>query len=319
MVVNSETGVVDGSDKPDCDNPNLGDYLLLDESGLRTDLIGLFRGLGPSVISMLTLATVDSPEFVKRFIRNKVPIDLIKTLMDHLPAIDYHREGDPDLFMRPGFLTGAASAKYLGQAFPAPCGINSHQYDFSDGLLDLSDRLLPKVKKTKDVGKTVHFLGHSYGALIGLQAYQKQPKLFDRILTMAVPYHGSEMADRYGGLLSLLPIVDVRKFSTTDPVLAEFRRKGLPEDAPILNLYSDGDELIRHYSRSILPSQSNVTNLCIPGIKHNQFLYDPLVREIAKLFMGGCEVDSELPDRLDQALGPKQTTRIEELVRVNGF
>ena len=300
-------------------NPHLDGYF--------ADARGVLEGLSSSVPSVGNLLTRDYPEFIKRVLRNKVPIDLVKALMDRLPEKDYHREGNPKLFSRHGFLTGAASMKYLGQAFPPPWGINSHQYDFSGNLSDLSGRLLPKIEDAKNAGEDVHFLAHSFGALIGLHAYQQRPELFDRILTMAVPYHGSEMADKYWLPLLLLPIIfppslllpsiDVRKFKTTSPVLADFRNKGLPEDAPILNLYSDGDEFIKPYTHALLPEQSNITNLCIPGIKHNHFIYDPLVREVAKMFLNGMDMGYRMPDHLDQALSFKQTARIEELVLVN--
>ena len=302
-------------------NPNLDGYF--------GDALGIVGGLSSSGISVANLLTRNYPEFVRRILRNKVPVDLVKALMDRLPAKDYHREGNPELFSRHGFLTGAASMKYLGQAFPPPWGINSHQFDFSDNLLDLSDRLLPKIEKAKNEGKEVDFLGHSFGGLIGLHAYQQNPEAFDRILTMAVPYRGSEMADKYWLPLLLLPIIfppslllpsiDVRKFQTDDPILADFRSRGLPENVPILNLYSDGDEFIKPYTHSLLPEQSNVTNLCIPGIKHNHFIYDPIVREISRMFLNGMDVGYRMPDRLDCALGFKQTARIEELVNVNSL
>ena len=303
-------------------NPNLDGYF-----STKDDALGVLRGLSASGISVANLLTRDYPEFVRRILRNKVPLALIKNLVDQLPAKDYNHDGNPVIFQRSGYLTGASSMKHFSRVFGPEWGINSHQYDFSDNLQDLSDRLLVKVEKAKDDGKEVHLLAHSYGALIGLQGYQKRPELFDKILTMAVPYQGSRMADKYWLPLLLLPLlfppslilpsIDVRKFRTDDQNLTDFRDKGLPENVPILNLYSDADEFVKPWRNAKLPEQSNVTNLCIPGISHNQFIYDPLVHQLANLFFNGIEMDYRMPDRLDQALKFKKTTRIEELVRVN--
>ncbi len=305
-------------------NPNLGDYFTA-----KDDALGILRGLSSSSFNLASLLTVDYPELLRRHLRNRMPIAVIKYLLDSLPTKDYHHEGNPVIFLRHGYLTGAASMKPLRKGFGPEWGINSHQYDFSANLQDLAGRFLKKVEVAKAAGKEVHVLGHSYGGLISLHACQQNPKAFDRILTMAVPYHGSKMADKYWLPLLLLPVlfppsfilpsIDVRKFRTDDQNLAEFRRKGLSENVPILNLYSNKDEYVKPWENAKLPEQDNVTNICIPGISHNQFIYDSLVHQIAKMFLNGLDMDYRMPNRLDQALGFKQTARIEELVRVNDF
>ena len=309
----------------DNSNPNLGSYFTV----AKEDALGILGGLGSSGINVASLLTLDLPEFMRRRLRNKIPFDLVKVLIDRLPAKDYNYEGNPEVFLRCGYLTGASAMHSLRKAFGPSWGINSHQYDFYDNMGSLSDRLLVKVERAKNDGKEAYLLGHSFGGLIGLQAFQKKPELFDKIVTMAVPYHGSEMADKYWRLLLLLPLIcppalllpsiDVRKFKTSDPELAEFRRKGLPEDVPILNICSDGDEYVKPWGHGRLPEQNNVTNIRVPGVSHNGFLYNPMVREIARMFLNGEEMDYRMPDRLDRALGFKQTARIEELVRVNDF
>jgi hypothetical protein len=292
-------------------NPNLGNVV--------SDVWEILDGLDSSSFNVATLLTIDAPAFLRRAIKNKIPITLIKALMDRLPEKDYHRSGDPQVFLRHGYLTGAASMRPFGKVLDPSWGINNHQYDYTDKLENLSVRFLDKVKKAKDSGKEVYLVSHSKGSLIGLLAYQKLPDHFDMIVTMAVPIYGSEMANKYSKRLFLPPIINLREFRTDNPTLRELRERGIPENAPILNLYSDIDEFIKPSANARLPDQENITNLIIPKIKHNEFLYDSLVHQVTRLFLHGMAIDRKFPGRLDYALKYRETARIEELVRVNGI
>ena len=304
--------------KNDGFNPNLSNYFT--EAG--KDALGILAGLNSSTFNVASLLTVDAPEFARRVIKNRVPLTLIHALIDRIPGKDYNRPGaDPDapvVFFRHGYWTGAASMKGFGKTLGKDFGIDNHQYDYTDYLPDLADRFLNKVEKVKAAGKEVHVIAHSKGALVALYAYQQKPELFDKIVTMAVPFQGSEMADKYWWVtLPFPPYISLREFSPNNLILSKMKRKGLPENAQIINFYTDTDKFIKPFENAKLPEQDNVNNILIPGIRHNAFLYDAIVQQFARFFLNDFPFDDRLFDRVDLQLHGKETARLEEIILVN--
>lgn len=295
-------------------NPNLGSYV--------SDAVEILSGMDSSGFNLASLLTVDAPEFARRAIRNRVPLTLVHALIDRIPGKDYHREAktsdNPVVFLRHGYWTGAASMKGFGKVLDPAWGINNHQYDYTDYLPELADRLLNKVEKEKKSGNDVYVIAHSKGALVALYAYQQEPDLFDKIVTMATPFKGSEMADKYWWItLPFPPYVTLREFSPNNKMLLEMNRKGLPDNAQILNFYTNTDEFIKPFDKSKLPDQENVRNVLIPKIKHNAFLYDPVVQQMTRFFLYGFNFNGLTLERISNQLSREQEARLDKIVRVN--
>ncbi len=74
-------------------------------------------------------------------------------------------------------------------------------------LSENADLLIDFVKANSRADEVKHFVGHSLGGLLIRLAYQRSPELFNgRIVTIATPHQGSEVAERvaktlYHGIL----------------------------------------------------------------------------------------------------------------------
>ena len=68
------------NENPSDFNPNLGNVV--------SDVWEILDGLDSSSFNVATLLTIDAPAFLRRAIKNKIPITLIKALMDRLPEKD---------------------------------------------------------------------------------------------------------------------------------------------------------------------------------------------------------------------------------------
>jgi hypothetical protein len=265
-----------------------------------------------SGFSVLGLLSKDWPEFYRRFVLNHVP-SLARAVLGKFPGKDYHRQGSPRVFLRHGYFTGASCLSGIGKALEE-YGVNNHQYDFTHPLEDLTDRFLAKVEDSVEAtGRKVHAVGHSKGAAIILGAYRKEPELFDKIVTMAIPYFGSERSHGFkfvNSLWELRPESEIIQTLSNGP---------LPENADILNLYTPQDEFISPASNSIIPPQDNVKNLCFPELRHNAFLYDPVVHQIVKLFLDDVPFDSNYLRRLEERVDHDVEKKIEKIGLVNGL
>lgn len=253
----------------------------------------------------------DLPEQTRRFLRNRFPS--LRSLLDWIPARDYHREGNPIVFIRHGLSTGASCWEGLCSALEN-YGINNHQYDFLHGVDDLARRLTVKIWSEKEEKyKRICAVGHSKGAIVLLKAYKKRPDLFERLVTLAPPYRGSNWA-------KLLPLFnfayELRPKSNT---IQDLVATPLPEESPILNIYTNRDEFILPPENAILPEQKNITNVNIPSLKHNCLLYDPIVHQMIRLFFDGVPFDGDYQYVLADSLEDKFSKRIEQIVVANGL
>jgi hypothetical protein len=294
------------------ENPNL--------SGAFDDAVSILKGMDSSGINLANLFTRDLPRWSAVLLHEKVPLDLLRSLVERISASDFYRNGNPTVFLRHGYLTGVTSMNSFGKSLDREWGINSHQFAFRADLDWLSEKLLKKLEKAKSEDKEVLAFTHSKGSLSLIGAYQRNPHCLDRFVTTAPPYYGTLMADKYWlPVKTILPWIDLREFKTDSSVLRRFRNRGIPKDVPILNFYSDNDEFIKPFENARLPDQKNITNLLIPGIKHNGFLYNPLIQQASKLFLEGYQIDDYFFDKLDQILDYKETHRIREIVNRNNL
>jgi len=282
-------------------NPIVGGYL--------EDISQVLSGIDASRVNIMDLVKHDLVELWRLMLWHRMPFDFLRAAIDTLPAKDYHREGNPKVFLRHGYLTGAACWRGLGAVLEPSWGINSHQYDYTASLEVLTERFLRKVEEDKQAkDRVIHAVGHSKGALMILGAYQRRPDLFDRIVTIAPPFYGSTMAERYRFIDSLWQLrpdsESIKRLSTTP----------IPTTGQILNLYTEDDEFIHPGQNSRLPEQNNITNLRFPGFKHNSFLYDPLVHGIVRLFLEGANFDGESIEAISYEFAPRERDR---MLRIN--
>jgi pimeloyl-ACP methyl ester carboxylesterase len=190
------------------------------------------------------------------------------------PEHKYRRDGTPMVFLRHGFLEGAYSISRLGKRLPG-FGINCVQYNFMGDLWDLTTNLLVEVEEEVErTGQKINAVGHSKGGLIEIIASQIRPDLFDKVVTMAVPFQGSRLGAFFVGIKPL------REMWSWNPRLAEVYNRPLPESVSYLNLYSGSDLIINPPTNAVLPKQGNVINVNIPGLSHNGFLFDPRVGRV---------------------------------------
>jgi hypothetical protein len=269
------------------------------------------RSSGFSVLGLVK----DWPEFYRRVWANRVP-SAAKAVLDRFPRKDYHRDPDPELnlptvFLRHGYFTGASCLFGIGKTLEG-YGIDNHQYDFTHPLDALTRRFLSKVEDRVEASdREVCAVGHSKGAAIILGAYRKRPDLFDKIVTMGVPYFGSERSHGFRFVESLW---ELRPESELIHALSD---SSLPEDAEILNLYTLQDEFISPAKNSILPEQKNVRNLCFPELRHNSFLYDSIVQQVVRLFLDDVPFDSKYLGRLEERVDVAVGKQIDKIALVN--
>ena len=249
-------------------------------------LISLAAEIPSSLTTIYRLSMYDLFELSRKIARNKVPI--LSGLLDKLPQKHYHRDGDPVVVLSNGVLTGASSWNELGKVLHN-YGIENHQRDFSCALSPLADRLISEVENNSRLeGKTCYFVGHSKGGLVGLLASVRKPELFEKVVTLAPPYWGSEMANTE--VLGLQPFKYLKTLWGLRPdseELDELNRAELPENVEYLNLYSPHDTVIKPYQNAMLPLQDNVINIGLEGVKHNQFLYHYPSHKIIRSFLDG--------------------------------
>jgi hypothetical protein len=281
-------------------------------------LIDAYRarhGVVPSTLTLIDLIRNDWPELARRMAINRFPV--LKPALKIFET-DYHRDPDPELdlpvvFLRHGHSSGASSLKELGRVLEG-YGINNHQYDYTDELWALIDRFTAKVEAEVELReRKVCAVGHSKGAIIILGAYQQRPDLFERIVTLTPPFYGSEKGHHFGKVRSLYNL------RPESEAIQRLIGTPLPEDAPILNLYTDIDEFIEPPEHSILPEQNNITNIIFPGMPHNDFIRDPVVHQVVKLFLDGKSFDHRYMSELSDRLNVYESMRAEEVARANGF
>ena len=282
---------------------------------LRQDVSLTRRVVGSSLKTVGRLARNDAYEFYRRAAHNRLPF--ARALLDLAQGRDYHFPGGDVVFLRHGYLTGASCLVELGDLLNANGhGIDNHQYDFTASLDSLIERFLVKVEDiAEDNGGTVKAAGHSKGALEILGAYIQKPKLFDRIVTWAVPYFGSERAGQF-------PFCKVNSLAEMRPgsdFISWISDSSLPGNAQILNFYSDEDMIIVPAKNSRLPSQDNVTNVLLPGLFHNDFLYDPVVHQMTRIFLAGSSFGNGYVKELKDCLGSEYHHRVDVLFNVNGL
>jgi hypothetical protein len=282
---------------------------------LRKDVPLIKRVLGSSLKTVGRLAWYDGYEFYRRAAHNRLPF--ARALLDLAQGRDYHLPGGDVVFLRPGYLTGASCLVELGDLLNANGhGIDNHQYDFTASLESLIERFLVKVNDiAEDNGGTVKAAGHSKGGLEILGAYRQRPELFDRIVTWAVPYLGSERAIdfpfcKFDSLAEMAPGSEFISWLSDGP---------LPVNAQILNFYSDEDMIVVPAENSRLPVQDNVTNILLPGLFHNDFLYDPIAHHMTRLFLAGSSFGNGYVEELKSCLGREYHPRVDVLFDVNGL
>jgi len=218
----------------------------------------------------------DLDEFTQEFLTDNLQL---RSILEDYPAYsEYDRDGSPVVFLRHGFLGGASSMQSFANVLPG-YGINNHQYNFMASLWYLTNNLIQEIEECVDrTGKPVSYIAHSKGGLMGIIASQRRPELFDKVVTMAVPFHGS----RWG--LFFYGIKPLREMHSGQSKLAEVYSRPLPDSVQYLNLYSLEDLIINPAENSILPERPNVRNVQIPGISHNGFMYNGRVLSLVKEF-----------------------------------
>ena len=263
-----------------------------------------WQGVGSSRRTLASLV-LDLPELLRV---SSIPIGMFRNL---LRTRDYHRDGEGLIYFRHGIATGARALNATADRMNGS-RIDNHQVDFTRPLLELAPLLLEKVVSGYEmIGRPVRAFGHSKGAAEILLAYRERPDLFDRIVTLGVPYHGSEWASY------LKPLSSLWELRPGSPTIRRLSDGDLPRDADILNFYTMQDEFVRHPERSILPDQDRVRNVLIQDQSHNGLLYDPVVQTMAALFLRGVEFGDGYRDELMDGLPDVQRARADRIIKMN--
>ena len=270
----------------------------------KDQVFGFLDELRASAITLSILCSVDALKFYHTLLTENFP--KLRNVLGKIPASkEYYQKGNPMVEIRHGFLTGSTSMNGIIEALKDKYGLRNHQYNFLTNVEDLSDRLIDKLQEVDEITTQERYgVTHSLGALTALRASQKDSALFQKLVTIAIPYYGSLNAFYFPLVSSLW------QFRPDSPELALIHQQPLPKEVEILNIYSPYDQIIRPYSNSILPERENITNLCVPlgyygPLSHNGLIYEKMVHQIIRFFLDEIPFDNKYLDLLSRRMKEK--------------
>jgi len=198
-----------------------------------------------------------------------------KALLSQLPQLG-NQLLEPEIKVEKDARTTLLVPGYFGPLLPSHLhGLSKHlreegmntqflDYNFWDSLENhvgvLADKLYHQFAKDN---QKISAIGHSLGGLVVRDLLSKVPEVFDSVIFLGTPHHGTKMAY----LNFFVPVC--RDMFPLNDYLLELNSQGLPENIPLLNIVSRYDQLIQPWENALLNSKlDNVKDKIVYDVGH---------------------------------------------------
>ncbi|PIN76278.1 hypothetical protein COV17_02990 [Candidatus Woesearchaeota archaeon CG10_big_fil_rev_8_21_14_0_10_36_11] len=236
-------------------------------------------------------------------------------LAEKFPQKTYNWQGDPLVFFRCGYgIPASVGVEWAREVFAEDQGVNLRQYNFFAPLPSLVRRLVDKIEESVEShDRRVILVGHSMGGLTSLGASKVVPDLIEKVITFATPVRGAKGARWFKYLTQSL-------YELREDKVRELKLYELPEGekAPqYFNICLSDDGIVRPFENSLLPEQVNTTNFVVPGIRHNESLYHPIVRRVVYLRLHNVHFDTGYEHQLKYGLAHTHHGLVDRVLDAN--
>jgi triacylglycerol lipase len=235
---------------------------------------------------------------------------VVDTIQDHMEYMftgkksKFWDTGKHTVMLLHGYLQGDASWK-RAEKFLHENGFNTdaEAYPFWQDLTQIEKTIENRATKIAErVQAKISIVGHSLGGLVARTVAQHQPKLFERVISLGAPHHGTYMA-MFGMFTK-----SAQQMLPGTEYLNRLNSYRLPENVRFYSLYSEHDLLVIPRNSANL---AGAINMVVKDVGHVGLIGPSTKKLILDILLGKLDNKySPYPQTLDKALKEKSRKRL---------